>query len=588
MKRTIAAFLFAVTSLSPAFADDKPAGSVPADNAPKAMLLPAVRRIAIDLPRTNANEFRNYVSGKNLSGLLALPLTEAEVEQEVMKKVESAVIDTGRFWSLSVDSTIDFLQHDKKQSGASIYSRLQKQYDLDGWLATEMRFQPDHTLLRVSLLNSGRNRTLAREDITLATQPSSNEILTAVQSALVRLISTLGHDGQVTYHQDDVVTIDFGKERGLSVGTKLKAGAVVLSAFHPQTGEFLRAKRIDTHELEVTEVRKGSSLCRVVAVDKVSYNELLQRHGKDGSLPLLAWRDPEKKSEVGWTEPASTELAPIVSGAGSGFGSVNKRPQGYEKTPVTERAESKTPGGNGAITRAKDDSRRPESNSEQSLFPETSQDATEGELLPADAQQSGPRPIWYPRKASAGLGIVEGSLSNLGKDNVTRKTGFSPGLFASAVYLYEGWLIEPSLEFKSYMASDETVVSGLEYNLEVAGATQVYDLGEGKILAGGSLDYAGGTVKTLLLKKEKGNTAGTRDLSDVSLAGIGIYVHKIPDALNLDVTLGVGVPSFGAKFKVRGTNISGLPKELGFFITYRSIPFVDWSEYGLGAHWDVL
>lgn len=48
---------------------------------------------------------------------------------------------------------------------------------------------------------------------------------------------TIGHDGRVVFENADLFGIDLGTERGLTNGQRLKAGLVVQSAAHPQTGK---------------------------------------------------------------------------------------------------------------------------------------------------------------------------------------------------------------------------------------------------------------------------------------------------------------------------------------------------------------
>ena len=79
-------------------------------------------------------------------------------------------------------------------------------------------------------------------------KPKADEekVKTAMAQGLRRLISTLGHDGKITYIRENLLTIDFGIERGITRGQQLIAGYVLLSSFHPQTGEFLRAEYFST------------------------------------------------------------------------------------------------------------------------------------------------------------------------------------------------------------------------------------------------------------------------------------------------------------------------------------------------------
>lgn len=584
--------IFALGSSSLAFADStaKTVNVTPTDDV--LHLLPSIRRIAIDLPKTNSTEFRSFMSSSEseISGFLALPLTEEQMNESLMKTVESVSQSTGRFWSISVDSTLDFLNSNDKST--SFATRLSKQYDLDAWLVPEVIFQPDHTLVRVSLRSTGLQKTIAREDVTLVASPSLNEIKSGFQNAIARLTSTLGHDGKVSYFRDDLMTLDFGLERGLASGQKLKAGVVLLSAFHPQTGEFLRAKRVATYELEVIESRQGSTLARVVAHDRVASTEIANRLKREASeLPLLAWRPDPKKSETTWQDALDTAAITHSGASESGFGALRSNPplQKEQKVatsaPETAAAKHSEPVAPTNIVQREASGESIERNVDGN-----------GQLEEADSAHS-THEEFYPHHVNVGLGAVYGTLSSLPKKvgastqlTETRSSGISPGLFANAIFEYEGWEIEPALEYMLFTTAEVTAVSGSFASLEVLGQTKVYEFTPGvdALYAGGSVEYTFGTVKTALLKNEANNTSGTRSLSHAGAAIHATYSRKLPGLLSAKALMGITVPDFGVKFYAYATNIVALPKELSFFLMFKTIQAKNWDVMGLGVQWDVL
>ena len=119
--------------------------------------------------------------------------------------------------------------------------------------------------------------------------------------------------------RDNLITIDFGKERGLTRGQKIIAGSVLLKSFHPKSGEFLRSERIPLYQLKVLEAQKGSSLCEITDVDKIKLDEVTQVAGPQ-PLVLLAWRADSEPKTKGWHEPYDPQTAPLLGAVDSGFG----------------------------------------------------------------------------------------------------------------------------------------------------------------------------------------------------------------------------------------------------------------------------
>lgn len=250
--------------------------------------LPAIRRVAIDIPRHNISQFREEMrtQASQLAGIAASTLNVDDMEEELARKLRSAMARSGRFWALSIDTRTE-----KK----SEKNNFQKEYDLDAFLESTVTLEGDHTRLKVVLKDARQdNRILAREDVYFNSQPSFEALEKAADVALSRLITTLGHDGKITFERSDLVTVDFGKERGLAPGHTIEAGYVLLSSQHPTTGEFLRSKRVVTHKLEVIEARQGSAICKKIAIDESKVRQYAGKAGAD----FLAWKQDNKLNSI--------------------------------------------------------------------------------------------------------------------------------------------------------------------------------------------------------------------------------------------------------------------------------------------------
>ena len=294
------------------------------------LILPPVRRVGIDIVETNVNEFRNFMRKQDrlLHGVVALPYNDQDINRTLSKDLEKLTQKTGRFWDLSFSQFLDIIpaqnktytESKKMDKLFSFKHKLEFDYHLDAWLKPSVIFSPDETLVRLTLSGVGSTKSnWAREDILLEAQASRAKIEGAFAEALSRLISTIGHDGRVTFVRDNLISIDFGTERGLIRGQKIIAGYVVLTSYHPQSGEFLRAKRVPIYELKVLESRKGSSLCQITAMDMILKEQLI-KNLNTSELVMLAWRPQEKENADGWREPYDPQTAPILGAADSGFG----------------------------------------------------------------------------------------------------------------------------------------------------------------------------------------------------------------------------------------------------------------------------
>lgn len=260
-----------------------------------------------------------------LSGVVALPYNEQDIKRTLAKDLEQQTKNTGRFWSLSFSQFLNILPKqnqngEQKNKVTNFKQKLELDYNLDAWLKPSVIFSPDQTLVRLTLSGIGQAKSnWAREDILLEAQASEDKVRSAFYEALARIIATIGHDGRVTYTRDNLMTIDFGSERGLTRGQKIIAGYVILTGFHPQSGEFLRAERVPLYELKVLEARKGSSLCQITAIDKVKQEQIVKMYDSS-TLIMLAWRENNIEKNVGWHEPYDPQTAPILGATETGFG----------------------------------------------------------------------------------------------------------------------------------------------------------------------------------------------------------------------------------------------------------------------------
>jgi hypothetical protein len=293
-------------------------------------LLPPVRRVGVDLVETNVDKLRSFMRKQDflLQGFVALPFHEWELKKKLSEDLVSEMKQTGRFWDLSLTDFMKALEFSKisqieKQKIINLKKRLEKDYHLDAWMKAMVYFSPDQTLVRLSLTGSGAaGKVWVREDVTLGPLPSQSQLKNSLSKALIRIIQTLGHDGKITSFNENLFTIDFGQERGLVRGETLLAGYLVLSSFHPQTGEFLISKRVPLHELRVLESRMGSSLCQLIASDKIIFDHFSKTLGPDylKTKPVLVWKKPvvEKQKET-WRQIENPFIAPYVGAAQEGF-----------------------------------------------------------------------------------------------------------------------------------------------------------------------------------------------------------------------------------------------------------------------------
>lgn len=594
-------------------------GSVDVSTAMSPM--PAVRRLGVLPVRTNLPAFREFMRNetRNMTGFLSLPFTESQASREISQMVSRGVIQSGRFWSLSLDALVELTgvsaQSTRDYTAAEL--RLYKTYDLDAWVDTEIVFNPDHTRLRLSL-RSARDRgfVLAREDILFEAMPTSGELEKSVHNALTRVAATLSHDGRVTWRKNDLLVVDFGKERGLAQGSQLGAGYVILSARHPVSKEFLRAQKIQTLELEVVEAREGSSVCRILRRHALLENEANNLVPGIGEKGLLAWRkDVGDKS--GWLEfsPAKNTDAGIVSGAEAGFAQDEKsaskqQPSAPDITPAPVPKEqnvvSKTDSTKDSSDKKDMDSAEPLPTSK----PEATSDSEKSTPIVAPKQEkisddesgnSDKSSInfegmldfknWKPVDATFGLALAGGSLdAKLGARDTDFPSTMLNSIRASATIKYSPQIyVEPEMFYHFFSGT----VDGSRF--EIALPFSYVTMGNAEKPGSGALSLGlgpvalMGEVKSVRTVNAKILTT-TQSFSSVDLAIQAMYALELPYVGETRAKAIVAVAEVlqgegsATELRVQIRPSQYLPKELSFYSGYRMGPGI-WSGYDVGAAW---
>jgi hypothetical protein len=612
--------LLSVALFPESFARGEEKSVLPTQTVSAMSPMPAIRRVGILPARSNVVEFREFMRNetRNTSGFLSLPYTEDQVSRELSRMALRGVSDSGRFWSLSLDALVEL--SGVSPQGARDYTaaelRLYKTYDLDGWIEPEVLFSPDHTKLRLTL-RSARDRSLvlAREDIVFEAFPTSGEIEKNVHNALVRVAATLAHDGRVTWRKNDLVVVDFGKERGLAHGSLLAAGYVILSARHPVSQEYLRSQKIQTLELEVIEAREGSSVCRIVRrhpLMETEANNLVPGLTEKG---LLAWRK-SNPAESGWLEfsPSKTADVGIVSGAEAGFRS-------EEKSQITPPAQTPAALVQPAVPGEKSSEERPSKAAtvpEQASTPaplsndgEKSDSAQAAQNNSADAEEeqddSGKENRssslvdeleglfdfgkWKPREGMVGLGLAGGQLDST---SGTLKTEFPATILnsirGSVLLRYSKQIyVEPDAYFHSFSG----LVDG--YRAEFALPLSYVTWGDFEKPGIGALAFGLGPTVLLGEVSSVRTIAGRVRKTTQSFSAVAVAIHGI---YSLDVPV-VGVLRAKASVPIaevlqgEGTALDlraqvhpyrYVPKELGFYAGMRMGPGI-WTGYDFGASW---
>lgn len=596
--------LLPVGARSEALPDRGQGGRQGQDSADAPPMLRAIRRVGI-LPGTNnLEDFRSFLRNDSQGprGLAAEPISARDLEQVAARMLVDAAGETGRFWVLR--------ETPFEVPSADARAKLAERYDLDAWLAPEIVFAPDHTLVRAALRPRSApfeadpsallEPALAREDVLLEAHPSREAVQRAFGKALARIISTLGHDGALTFQQDDLVVSDFGLERGLAPGSEVAGGIVLLRARHPAGDEVLRVERIPLMTLKVLEVRQGSALLKVVARDRLRTDELRETLGlaRDALPPLLAWRVLPTAPSTGWTGNIDAPLPPIVGSAPRGFsGNVPKErpvpiPPGKKEVPGNRvqgnGEEQESPMGEGLPPRpaplreSRADLLKPE---------DEARGGDPAEKLPDGASSNGAEGFpawadigsWRPHSLALGLAYTGGALSTT---RGLRNTGFpyyvlNTAFVAAELEIMEGLFLAPRFTYSAFSGWD---VEGTRGEGGIMALAKIFDQGgQGfEIQAGGGIAGTFGQADTVLLKQ---------DLT--TLEGVGVIAarKRFP---------GIGLASAAFELSVSGllyghaegalemqlTRMDALPKPLGIHLRTRAGPEA-WLELLCGVSWDV-
>ncbi len=561
--------------------NDKPS------HAQTQIAMPAIRRIGVSFPGHNVTELRQFYKNDALQ-LIGLPgstLNPEALSELIREQISAALFESGRYWNISLDKVTDFPLDNARK-------RLEKEYDLDAWLECEIRFFPDSTLVRL-WLQSAKSPTnnvvlLGREDVYVEAQIDEEQLKIALASALQRLGSTLAHDGHLTFQAQDIVTLDFGKERGLTQGMHVHAGVILLSKTHPRSGEPLAVRRLTTHDLEIIDVAQGSSLARIKAINEAAFFEAQQYVRQDEKTrKYLAWIPRESK------ESRLTQVQKSNSKKGDEL-IIGSLPNGFKALIPKVKIIPKISGSPEA----------PISASNEPIMAQVTEDTSPDKTSVGNANQS---PLseentdrqgnmtwenpatWAIHRASAGLGLSLGQLYVPSK-NGARNTGISTTvlnfLSASAdIEFLPGILAEPALDVEWFEGGD---VKGKKFNLDVNIYGPLFKGSGYEILAGGGLGIAMGSATAIYIRPDPYSD----DIGEFSALAMSRILLPKTNLGRISITAGIDMLSlvlgeFGARAEFRLSHSSYLPKEIGLFIKLQQGP-VHWSQFSLGGDWDFM
>lgn len=589
-----------------------------ATSGKETQLLPAVRRIGLSPISTNLRSYRDAMQARgstSLAGVAGSPLDEDDFITSATLELTRVGEDLGRFWILP--------PHAPDRQSEPQKRKVARDYDLDAWLETDLTFSPEHTRLRLSLWSAGNGkRLLVREDLLLAAEPDTQALTSAYGMAFSRLMGTLGHEGRVTSMQDDLVTLDFGKERGLVRGDRVRAGVVILAARHPATGEALRWRRFETHELEVWESHEGSSLCRILRRDDGLLAELGESQGaREGADPgrrltLLAWRADgnespfpgSKSGRSAWREALATEAKPLVDSAEQGFARLG------QKRRVTSPGETRlgqapqAPMPPNALPGVKPSPASPPRTGGES----GERPSDEGEETGETRESGGARPdspsnarfddpaTWVPLSARVGIGASVGVVTT----DKARSSGFPASVVntglaeADIVIDASGVRLLPQLSYSSFSSKN---VNGSLFTLGLGGVMPLWHEGtDGEsedasfqsFSAGAATIVDVGDVRTIRVRSDRTIRRIRKPLDQFGLDVIGVYSIRNGIVPAADVRGGISLSDlFGGDFSVTVEGnlrpSKALPQELSLFGRLKTGP-KGWYATTMGVQWDFL
>lgn len=581
--------------------------AIPPDTQDNTFLLPPIRRLGVDLVETNIDKFRIFMrkQDKLLFGIPALPYNEQDIEKFLANDVKDEIKNTGRFWDISLSELTKLFPLSNKQSNLNntknielLKRQIENEYNIDAWLKPSVYFAPDQTLVRLVLKSSGIDaKILAREDITLEAQANEEKIKNSFSQALIKLINTLGHDGKITYTRENLLTIDFGIERGLVKGDTLYSGYIILTSFHPQTGEFLRTQRIPIHELKILESREGSSLCQIITSDRIAYEQSLKMLGTNNAT-MLVWRKPRNNYDDSWKEAYNPDIAPILGAADEGFEPVQlnqkkeEPPQSmippliFEKQDKNETIVSQNQTKKDIVLKNQSD--------QQGL---TNAIPPRDESTPKFPTVTYKKAIikkpytWVPYSTLLGTGVTTGYINGISsKYNSTLLNKFSASSFID---------IDTAAEFKlmpyfqySYFNTSQTIGSST-YLGATFFDTLIHFNQNDNFSLGASLEYTTGSIE--YNSDNPSNTSiptKTASLSNSAIMGNIMFDGKIKDFGNYNIIGGISVfdfvethPIWSLKANLKPT--SSLPENIVFDIGLKRFAN-NWLEFSIGVSWDFL
>lgn len=526
----------------------------------KRPMMAPLRRLAILPTEHNIEDARQYLSGQApLKGLLAQPLSGEDFAHKFNTQLKAVADASGRFWTLdAIGSGEGILPEKTSSSKSSSFQRAQlvQQYDLDGWIKTELYFSADHTAVRMAILGADGAKVIAREDSLLPYGADAEAVINAFAQSLGRMSETVGHDGQVVFENSDLVGIDFGIERGLTVGQTLTAGLVLQSAAHPQTGEVLRYQRTPLMTLEVIEVKQGASLCKKLSVNPELMNQAMESFGSgvDKKFPMLVWREAVSAPKTSW-QPI--EKLGRVDAQSTGFGS--------SSSPKNARAGHSSP-----------------SSAEvpQQQNTNTPRVAILAPTNPFSMPSFSSRPSGsLGSSIKIGLGVAKGEL-DLSKGPVSSSL---PSYLINQVFVRDGFRYSPEWDVAygaEYISFEgDAVGSRLTGRASVMGTGASISLPELPMRWGVEGQLSTGTVKTERSKKT---------LDSFELFGIAQTNRNFDDGWSVEGEAKVSITgliasAFGYEFGL-DVHPGMAPKGLG--VLWRILDDGDrWSEWSLGLSW---
>lgn len=527
----------------------------------KRPMMAPLRRLAFLPVEHNINDARQYLSRQvSLQGLLAQPLSDNEFSRRFNAQLKAVADASGRFWTLdAIDIGLNGASNNGVSQGPSTFQQAQlvQQYDLDGWIKTELYFSADHTAVRMAIVSPDGSKVIAREDSLLPYGADAEALVNAFAQSMGRVSETIGHDGVVVFESNDLVGIDFGSERGLTTGQLLTAGLVLQSAAHPQTGEVLRYQRTALMTIQVIEAKQGAALCKRVSVNPDLLKQAMEHFGTgvDRKFPMLVWRESLSTPKTAWQ---SAEKSDRLDAQAQGFTS---------------------PTSQGAVLKA---------GSSDVVSPRSSQNVKDGAPQVAIAAPSNPfvtpglsggpkRPLGSSIKI--GVGVSKGELE-LSKGPVSSSL---PSFLFNQVYVRDGfryspeWDVSYGAEFISFRG--DASGSRLTGRANIMGTGAALALPEMPLRWGVEGQLSTGTVKTAKSKKT---------LDSFELFGIAQTHRNFDEGWTIEGEAKVSITgliasAFGYEFAL-DVHPGVAPKNLG--VQWRILDDGDqWSEWSLGMTW---